>query len=493
MLEDEPGRGRKALTGRQREITALIARGDTNQQIATELVISPGTVGNHIEQILRRLNLGSRVELATWANQHGLASQNRLLTTLERLLEIDPSDLHAALDAATKAVADALGAEKVDAFLYDTATATLVARGTSPTPLGHKQRALGLHLLPVANGGRMVEVYETGIPRRDGRVDKDLQELRGIRVGLGVRSAITVPLVVNGDRRGALSAVSTAPNFFTEHDTEFLATVSRWIAVVAQRAELAEVAVTEASARSRRMAAEQLVTVLAHDFRNLLTPLRARLELLGRRAARDGHDRYVSDAHELMRTVDRLNSLVKDLMDTARLEQGLFALNPEPVDLVALTNQTVTDFATSTTSVKVETDVDELVVCADPIRLRQVLENLLSNAFKVQPPGVPLTISLANDDTSATVVIADQGPGISAEVRPRLFQLFGAETGSTGLGVGLYLARGIVEAHGGSIEVETGESTGSRFIIRVPLESRSAPSNITIATNGTAAGASAAH
>jgi two-component system, OmpR family, sensor kinase len=194
-----------------------------------------------------------------------------------------------------------------------------------------------------------------------------------------------------------------------------------------------------------------------------------------------------------MRTVDRLNSLVKDLMDTARLEQGLFALNPEPVDLVALTNQTVTDFATSTTSVKVETDVDELVVCADPIRLRQVLENLLSNAFKVQPPGVPLTISLANDDTSATVVIADQGPGISAEVRPRLFQLFGAETGSTGLGVGLYLARGIVEAHGGSIEVETGESTGSRFIIRVPLESRSAPSNITIATNGTAAGASAAH
>ena len=137
-----------------------------------------------------------------------------------------------------------------------------------------------------------------------------------------------------------------------------------------------------------------------------------------------------------MRSVDRLNSLVRDLMDTARLEQGLFALNPVPVDLVELVSQTSADSGTSTTSVDIRGDADELVVLADPNRLRQVLENLLSNAFKVQPPQVPVVISLAVCDAWAIVTIADHGPGVPAEVRPRLFELFAAGASSTGLGVG---------------------------------------------------------
>ena len=158
-MDEERTPGREALTERQRDVAGLVARGYTNNQIAAELVISPGTAANHVQEILRRLSLNSRAELAAWATERDLgAGQNRLLVTLQRLLEIDPSDMDAALDAASLAVADALGADKVDAFLYDPATATLVARGTSPTPLGRKQRSLGLHLLPVANGGRMVEV-----------------------------------------------------------------------------------------------------------------------------------------------------------------------------------------------------------------------------------------------------------------------------------------------------------------------------------------------
>jgi two-component system OmpR family sensor kinase len=341
---------------------------------------------------------------------------------------------------------------------------------TRPSPLGHKQHALGLHLLPVANGGRMVEVYETGIPRRAGRVDRDTQELRGIRLGLGVRSDLSVPLVVAGKRRGVLSAVSTSPEFFTERDAKFLATVSRWIGVVAHRAERTQKAESEASVESRRATAEQLVTVLAHDFRNLLTPLKARLELLGRRAARDGHDRYVSDAHELVRTVDRLNGLVRDLMDTARLEQGLFALTPQPVDLIGLVNQTAADFTTSAGTIDIRGDLDELVVWADPDRLRQVLENLLANAFAVQPPEVPVVISLAACEGSATVTVEDHGPGIPADVRSHLFELFAAGSSSVGLGVGLYLARGITNAHGGSITVESELGEGTRFAIHLPLE-----------------------
>ena len=142
--------GRGAVTVRQREIAALVARGYTNQQLAAELVITEGTAANHIQQILSRLGLRSRAELAAWASERGLApAHDGMLSTLERLLAIEAGDLETALDTAAEALADVLGADKVDAFVYDAATATLVARGTSDTPLGRKQDALGLDRLPV--------------------------------------------------------------------------------------------------------------------------------------------------------------------------------------------------------------------------------------------------------------------------------------------------------------------------------------------------------
>ncbi|MDQ6669413.1 MAG: ATP-binding protein [Chloroflexota bacterium] len=462
--------GREALTARQRDVAALVARGYTNQQIAAELVIGQGTAANHVQQILRRTGLASRAELAAWASQRGLATdQNRLLSTLERLLEIDPSDLDSALDAAAQAVAEALGADKVDAFLFDSSTATLVARGTSQTPMGRKQHALGLDRLPVTNGGRMAEIFELGTFRHSGRVDQDPLELRGIRLGLGVRSDISVPLEVAGVRAGVLTAVSAAPEFFSDSDLRYLATVSRWVGMVAHRAELVRLTAAEGASRSRTAAAEELITVLAHDFRNYLSPLRGRLELLERRARRDGHDRFVRDAHELIASVDRLDHLVRDLLDTARLEQGLFDLSQRPVDLLELVEQTVADLAPDQRA-EVRARVDELVVSADPSRLRQVLENLLTNALKVQPKTEPVVIELEADPCWATVTIVDRGPGIPSEVLPRLFQRFSRGSGSIGLGLGLYLARGITEAHGGSLDVDSSVGGGARFGVRLPLD-----------------------
>ncbi len=480
MSQDDTRPGREALTVRQREIAALVARGYTNQQIATAMVISPGTAANHVQQILSRLRLSSRSELAAWISQRGLApEENRLLTTLQRLLEIVPRDLDSALDAAALAVAEAVGAEKVDAFLYEPSTATLVARGTAPTPLGRKQHALGLHLLPIANGGRIVEVFQTGAPRRAGRVDRDTRELRGIRVGLGIRSEISVPLEVDRERRGVLSAVSTSPEFFSDGDLRFLGTVSRWVGIVAHRAELTASAASEAAAQARRTAAEELITVLAHDFRNFLTPLRGRLDLMGRRARREGQDRYLRDAEELVRSVDRLDRLVRDLLDTARLNQGLFELNCEPVDLVELARVTVPELAASPDAVQVQAPMDELVVSADPSRLRQVFENLLANAMKVQPEGEPVLMVLEASDGWARVTVADRGPGIAPEIMPHLFQRFSAGSESVGLGLGLYLAYGITEAHGGTLEVDSRPGHGARFIVRLPVELRHLEARLT--------------
>jgi GAF domain-containing protein len=230
-------------------------------------------------------------------------------------------------------------------------------------------------------------------------------------------------LEVAGVRAGVLTAVSAAPEFFRESDLRYLATVSHWVGIVAHRAELLRLTATESAARSRTAAAEELITVLAHDFRNYLSPIRGRLELLGRRAGRDGHDRYVRDAHELVASVDRLEHLVRDLLDTATLEQGLFGLSPRPVDLLELVGQTVAELAPDNRAV-VRAQVDEIVVSADPSRLRQVLENLLSNALKVQPNTEPVAIEVEADESRATVTFVDRGLASPARCSRHCFSAF---------------------------------------------------------------------
>src|SRR5215218_6085089 len=170
--------------------------------------------------------------------QHAVSSGldgNRLLATLEQLLAIEETDLHGALDRACQMVAEALRADKVDAALYDATTETLVAVGTSHTPMGRKQHAIGMNRLPVANGGREVEVFLTGVPYATGHADQDPEQLRGMTEGLGIRSAITVPLEVAGTRRGVFLASSARPDYFGDADLPFLEAVSRWVGMVAHR------------------------------------------------------------------------------------------------------------------------------------------------------------------------------------------------------------------------------------------------------------------
>src|SRR4051812_4859778 len=279
---------------------------------------------------------------------------NRLLGTLERLLAIDETDLHGALDRACHMVAEALRADKVDAALYDSTTEPLVAAGTSHTPMGRKQHAIGMNRLSVANGGREVDVFLTGVPYATGQADQDPGQLRGMIEGLGIRSAIIMPLEVAGMRRGVFLASSARPNFFTEDDIRFLEAVSRWVGMVAQRAELTEQIATGAREQGRRVAADELIATLAHDLGNLLAPVKGRIDLIQRRARREDRQRDLRDVEEAGRAVDRVVSLVADLLDSSRLEQGLFALNRQPADLVDLVRETCAALATNSVPIRVD-------------------------------------------------------------------------------------------------------------------------------------------
>jgi two-component system, OmpR family, sensor kinase len=462
-----------ALTPRQRQIAQLIARGASNVEIGRELVLSSGTVANHVAAILTRLGLSTRAQIAAWATAQGLnATEDRLLVTLERLLEMQPTGLGNAMDQVASLVAEVLGTDKVDAFLHEPETATLVAVGASDTPMSRRQRALGLDRQPLANGGRAVMIFETGQPHLNGRVGEDGEELIGVRRSLGVRSQVGVPLEVAGARRGVLLAQSEQLDFFSERDVRFLQAVSRWLGTVIQRVELGERTATATLAAARRLAAEELITILAHDLQNDLVPIRTRVQLLGRRAAREQHQANLEDTARLLEGVEHLGRLISDLLDVARLDQGLFTLSRQPVDLACLVREVAGAMSAPGAVIAVEAP-PELGVVADPVRIRQALENLLANAAEHSPEGATVAVRVAveslAEQTWAVVCVQDDGPGISPELLPRLFERFTKTPGSAGLGLGLHLAQQIARAHGGTLDVASTPGQGATFRLALPL------------------------
>src|SRR4051812_17669742 len=124
----------------------------------------------------------------------GEGGNGRLLDTLQRLLAIQAPQLRPALDQACSLVAEAMGADKVDVFLHEAESTSLVAMGTSDTPMGRKQHEAGLNRQPIANNGPAAKVFLTGTYYLHGRIDQDPDQPRGMVQHLGVRSEIDVPL-----------------------------------------------------------------------------------------------------------------------------------------------------------------------------------------------------------------------------------------------------------------------------------------------------------
>jgi two-component system OmpR family sensor kinase len=396
----------------------------------------------------------------------------RLLSTLEQLLAIESTNLESALNQASDLIAPAINAEKIDAFLFDPSNETLVAVGTSNTPMGIRQHKIGMDRLPLANDGPEVQVFTTGGSYHTGHADKDPEVLVGYSKGLGVRSMMVVPLVVSGERRGVLQACSSKHDAFSEEDLNFLGAVGHWVGAITHRAELTERITQEAAAQARQVAADELVMVLAHDLRNYITPLLGRLSLISTRARREGRELDVEDADAATRGVRRLHALVTDLLDVARLDQGIFALSRQPMDLVTMLQETVGIVQTGKLDIILRAP-DELRVDADSQRIKQALENLIANALRHSPKGVPITIDVASekrdDGRWAIIDVRDEGPGIPPELMPRLFTRFTPGPGSTGLGLGLYLARSIAEAHGGTLIASSALGKGTTFKLSLPM------------------------
>lgn len=399
-------------------------------------------------------------------------ARTELLDTLQRLLEIPAADMKVALSQACDAVAAAVNADKVDAFIYDPQTDCLVALGTSTQPLSAKQRRLGLNVLQVSNGGRVVHVYQTGETFVTGHLEDDAEELRGIRDALGVRSTIGVPLEVGGNRRGVMMIASQRPDAFDAEDVRFSEAVVRWVGAVAHRAELVQAIERNAVEQGRRVVAEELITVLAHDLRNYISTVDIRIRTIRRKAELQERVDEVRDCDAALRSVGRLAALVSDILDAARIDQGVLVLEPRPVYLTPLIDEVIDTLGTAQHRIVTKSS-DELVIAADPKRIRQCIENILANAVQHSPDDAPVTVLIRRvkreHDDAARIDIVDEGPGIAPEVLPHIFERF--VTGKQrkgGLGLGLYLAKRIATLHNGDLAVESKPGRGATFTLFLP-------------------------
>jgi signal transduction histidine kinase len=218
--------------------------------------------------------------------------------------------------------------------------------------------------------------------------------------------------------------------------------------------------------------------VAAHELRTPLTSLRLQLQLLLRQLALGSPElaaQLASRTEALERQVGRLAALIYTLLDVSRLTAGRLTLEPREVDLgllVELVSQSFRDeFQQLGITITVRDAGQPLVGLWDPLRVEQVVGNLLSNAVRYGA-GQPVEVKLGREGDMAMVTVKDQGIGISQDDLSRIFGKFEravSERHYGGLGLGLYITRQIVDAMNGSIQVESSPGQGATFTVRLPL------------------------
>jgi two-component system sensor histidine kinase BaeS len=239
----------------------------------------------------------------------------------------------------------------------------------------------------------------------------------------------------------------------------------RWIADTA-RAFNAMARELETQDKARR----RLMADVAHELRTPLAIVQGKLEGLI-----DGiYPRDDERLQSLLEDTRVLGRLVEDLRTLSTAESGTMALAKEPTDIVALAHEVLSSFSPQAESagvglrVDVQSDVPSLSV--DPVRIREVFTNLVANALRHTPRGGQVTVAVERRSGVLDIRVADTGTGVAIEELPRIFDRFYKGSGSSGSGLGLTIARGLVEAHGGSIHAESVPGAGMTVVFSLPVD-----------------------
>jgi signal transduction histidine kinase len=308
---------------------------------------------------------------------------------------------------------------------------------------------------------------------------------------LPVRSYLAAPVKSQtGEVFGGLFFGHPEPGMFTERTEQLIVGLAAQASVAIENArryqaaqsQLAHRERTEASLRDSDRRKDEFLATLAHELRNPLAPIRQAALVL---QSAEANPEQKTWCHQVIsRQVKHMSLLLDDLLDISRITRGTLALRPKPTDLasmVATAVETVRPLIDSKRQqLSVESPQVPVQLDVDPLRISQVLSNLLTNAAKYTDPEGRVRIASEIIGGEAVIRVSDTGIGISAETLPKVFEMFSqvksARDGSDGgLGIGLALSRGLVELHGGRIVARSaGLGHGSEFSVYLPLATRAA-------------------
>jgi signal transduction histidine kinase/CheY-like chemotaxis protein len=445
----------------------------------------------HLEAAAELALIAAPVVVHTRLLQQHEQSEAALRASEQRLRLLATAGAVMARSLEPQATLDAIAATVVPAIADWCRVDLLDADGRLQRALTHhadpERKRQGMELvqrLRAAEGtpGSMAWVVETGLTHQaefvpphayDAVRDRDLLSFAQ---AIGMRSYFIVPLVARGRTLGALAALQAeSGRSFNEDDRALITELAHRAALAIDNARAH--AQTEAALRqaeSANRAKDEFLAILGHELRNPLAPIVTALHLMKRR---DAHV-HADERAIIERQVAHLSRLVDDLLDVSRITQGKVQLALERVDLRAVAERALElaqpVLAPRARPVDVMLGDAPLPVHGDAVRLAQAVANLLTNAAKFTPPDGRIALGVRRDGDEVVLEVKDEGAGISAELLPRVFDLFvqgeqPLDRRAGGLGLGLSIVKMLVALHDGRVSAHSaGPGAGSRFAIRLP-------------------------
>lgn len=299
---------------------------------------------------------------------------------------------------------------------------------------------------------------------------------------LGLKSAMVVPLKLNEKVLGAITFVAAESGLtYTETDLEMAKELGNRAALALENAKLFyRVENLAGDLQNAVKARDEFISVCSHELKTPITSIKLQFQLAEKMLKSGDPKLYTPENQEKRitttnRQLDRMIHLIDEMLDISRINTGKLEIEKKKVNLNELLSETLDRFGeqleTKQIPLKTELSADSIIVTGDRFRLEQVISNLMTNAIKYGS-NKSITVRLRKEDSVVRMEVADSGEGIAAKDLERIFLRFERVTSDTnisGMGLGLYICKKIVDGHGGRIWAESSPGKGSTFVVEIPL------------------------
>jgi signal transduction histidine kinase len=308
---------------------------------------------------------------------------------------------------------------------------------------------------------------------RSRRADEPLSTLIS---NVRASSAMEIPIVVGDRIVGSIVLLSGEwGRRYEEADLQVAVDLARQTAFALENSRLYSLA------RAATQARDEMLGIVAHDLRSPLAAAQLAASVLARQVPEDRREASRKPTEAIRRSIRQANRLVQDLLDVARLEAGTLDLQLKEVSPEVIVHNALDGYVGLAADAALTIDADIApglaLVIADEDRIQQVLGNLLDNAIKFTPAGGVVRLAVQRDAEAIRFAVSDTGPGISPDHLPHVFDRFWQERAADrrGAGLGLAIAKGIVERHGGRMAVDSVPGEGSTFAFTLPVLAAAGP------------------